>query len=720
MTEPKQDTTQTRADQMFTWDRDEAGVVVVTFDDPDSTVNIFNARFTAALRIMTERLQAEAENITGVVITSGKSSFSAGEDLGLIREATGADRDPLRQSVLEAQHILRQLECLGIPVVALLNGTALGSGFELALACHHRIAISNSEARFGLPQVSFGIIPGAGGTTRVVRMLGPVSALENVLLPGREFNETEALELGLLDAVVTGRETALSQAREWIAANRDVTQPWDHPGFQLPGGDPTVGSVAAALRSIGARHLRSSRGSRDAAGMAVIACVVDAANMDLASSLRADAEYYVSLACNQESTNLIKSRFFDIRALRRGASRPNLGPTTPASRIAVLGSGMMGAGIALVSLKAGIEVLLKDIDRQRAEEGRASIARRLGAGHEQVLEGLHIVTNDEEVSEVDLVVEAVFENPDVKIAAINAVEPYTKGAVLASNTSTLPITRLGRGTARPEDFIGLHFFSPVEKMELVEIVVGADTSDETLARAFDFCQSIDKTPIVVNDARGFFTSRVITQFMNESLALIGEGTAAASVEQAALQAGYPTGGLALFDEISLELMRNIREESASGLRAEGRDRQSHPGDAVLDRMLDGFGRKGRRGGAGFYEYQDDRRVGLWTGLAEAFGPMTIPVDLTEAQERMLFAEALEAVRCLEEGVLRTVIDGNVGSLLGIGFPRWTGGVFQYINQYADGPAGFLRRANQLAVRHGSRFSSPKLLLDVVSQGRIFE
>lgn len=712
---------------MFGWERHADGIVTVTMDDQTQSANTMNARFTTQLPTLVDHLVAEREEITGVVITSAKKTFFAGGDLGLMMEATPSDAPTIRALLDSTREALRRLETLGRPVVAAINGAALGGGLEIALACHHRIAVNSSAVTVGLPEITFGLLPGAGGTTRTVRMFGIQSALQDILLRGAKFRAEQAVAKGLVDELVDDAETLTEAARRWISGHPDASQPWDRPGYTIPGGTPSSAAIAAVLPAMPAVLRKKFNGAPNPAAHSLLAAAVEGAQVDFDNAQTIESRYCTELICGQISTNIIQSSFFNLQAINRGASRPEGFEQHRASKVVVLGAGMMGAGVAYVCAKAGLDVVLKDVTVQAAERGKAYSAnimdkqidggRSTPQARDELLARIHPTTDPSAAVGADLLIEAVFEDPALKKQVIMEVLPYlAPGAVLASNTSSLPITDLAEALPSPACFVGLHFFSPVDKMALLEIVVGEKTSDATLAKAVDIARQIGKTPIVVNDSRGFFTSRVILEFVNEAIALVGEGVPPASVEQAATQAGYPVGPLALVDELTLTLMRKIREETREGMRAAGVELPQHPGWAVLDRMVDDLDRKGRSTGAGFYAYADGRRTGLWSGLPESFGGPNTDIALVDIQERMLFSEALDAVRCLDTGVLRSVADANIGSILGIGFPAWTGGVLQYINQYSGGPAGFVARARELAERYGARFEPPAALVTLAADG----
>ncbi|MCX4095822.1 3-hydroxyacyl-CoA dehydrogenase NAD-binding domain-containing protein [Nocardia sp. alder85J] len=702
------------------WQRLESGVVVLTFDDPAQRVNTMNAAWAQSFGAALDRLSALGSELTGVILTSGKSTFFAGGDLHDLIATTPADAGRLTAFTDDVKRMLRRLETLGVPVVAVLGGSALGGGLEIALACHHRIAVDTPALRVGLPEVTLGLLPGGGGLVRTVRMLGLDAALDQVLLPGTAFDAGRAHALGLLDHLVAGADSLIPAALEWIAANPGASRPWDRAGT-IPGGGANSPDIAATLPLRAAALRAQYKGAPMPARAKILAAAVESTQVDFDTACAIETRYFVELATGQISKNIIKGTFFDRQAIKSGAGRPHGYPVHRTAFAAVLGAGMMGAGIALSCALAGIRVALEDIDYAAAQRGKdyASryLAKQVAAGRRTAEDAdavLALITPTASVADLagaDLVVEAVFEDPDLKRRVFGEVlDVVAPDAVLASNTSTLPITDLATGVSRPEDFVGLHFFSPVERMDLIEIIVGEKTSDATLAKAFDIALQLGKAPIVVGDVRGFFTSRVILQRLIEAAAMVGEGIDPQSIEQASVQAGYPVGTLALLDELTLTLPLKIRGQFREVAEQQGIPLPEHPGDAVLTTMAETLGRPSRVAGAGFYDYSGDRRGALWPGLAEHFPVAENHADLRELQDRLLFAEVLETVRCHDNGVLRSVPDANVGSLLGIGFPVWTGGTSQFIEGYPGGRAGFAARAQELAHRYGPRFAPPASLL----------
>ncbi|WP_453985644.1 3-hydroxyacyl-CoA dehydrogenase NAD-binding domain-containing protein [Brevibacterium casei] len=710
---------------------DADGIVTIVLDDPDSSVNTMNEHFEAALTETVDWLEANVDDITGVVITSAKKTFFAGGDLDKLRRADPNNSEAETAQVESVKALLRRLEKLGKPVVAAMNGAALGGGLEIALATHHRIAADDvKSARFGLPEVTLGLLPGGGGVSRVVRMIGLQDALQKVILPGTKFTAADAQSIGLIDELAPAAELE-ERAKVWIKANPEAVQPWDVKGFKIPGGAPSSPKIAALLPALPSTLRRQTKGAPMPAPRAAMAAAVEGALVDIDTALTVETRYFVSLTHTAVAKNMIKAFFFDLGHINSGGSRPDGYAPRPVTKLGVLGAGMMGAAIAYTAARAGIEVVLKDVELAAAEKGKDYARKReesaLAKGKttpeksEAVLARIHPSASVEDFAGVDFVVEAVFESVPVKQQVFGEIQGVVDAdAVLGSNTSTLPITELATGVDRQADFIGVHFFSPADKMPLVEIIRGEKTSDETLARTFDFVQQIRKTPIVVTDSRGFFTSRVIGTFIAEAVAAVGEGVEPSSVEQAALQAGYPTGALQLLDELTLTLSQKIRQETRAAVEAAGGTWDEHPSEAVIDWMVE-QGRTGRKDGAGFYEYDEaGKRTHLWPGVREHLDSGSTTEPFADLQERMLFAEAIETVKCLDEGVLTSVPDANIGSIYGIGFPAWTGGVLQYVNQYEGGLAGFVERANELAATYGERFTPPASLVERAKTGETYE
>ncbi|MGW0546233.1 3-hydroxyacyl-CoA dehydrogenase NAD-binding domain-containing protein [Streptomyces altiplanensis] len=713
------------------WEQDETGVVTLVLDDPNQSANTMNQAFKDSIAAVADRAEAERDSIRGIIFTSAKKTFFAGGDLKDMIKVGPENAQQAFDAGMAIKASLRRIETLGRPVVAAINGAALGGGYEIALACHHRVALDAPGSKIGLPEVTLGLLPASGGVTRTVRLMGIADALLKVLLQGTQYSPRRALENGLVHELAATPDEMLAKARAFIDANPESRQPWDVKGYKIPGGTPSNPRFAANLPAFPANLKKQTAGAPYPAPRNILAAAVEGAQVDFETALAIEARYFTELVTGQIAKNMIQAFFFDLQAVNSGANRPKGIEPRPVRKVAVLGAGMMGAGIAYSCARAGIEVVLKDVTPEAAAKGKAysekllakalSRGRTTEAERDALLARITPTADPAGLAGCDAVIEAVFEDTSLKHKVFQEIQDIVEpDALLCSNTSTLPITGLAEGVARPADFIGLHFFSPVDKMPLVEIIKGERTGDEALARAFDLVRRIKKTPIVVNDSRGFFTSRVIGQFINEGVAMVGEGIEPASVEQAAAQAGYPAKVLSLMDELTLTLPRKIRRETKRAVEEAGGTWPGHPSDAVIDRMVDEFGRTGRSGGAGFYEYgEDGKRTRLWPGLREHFTKPGAEIPFTDMKERMLFSEALDTVRCFEEGVLTSVADANIGSIMGIGFPAWTGGAIQYINGYEGGLPGFVARARELAATYGERFTPPALLVEKAERGETF-
>ncbi len=718
------------------------GIANLILDDPNQSANTMTPAYREGMAKAVDQLAADIaakpDSIKGVIVSSAKKTFFAGGDLKLMTQAKPADAEDIFENVESIKATLRKLETIGKPVVAAINGAALGGGLEIALACHHRIA---AEGRYeiGLPEVTLGLLPGGGGVTRTVRMLGIADALLKVLLEGARMKPSQAKEVGLIDEVVATQDDLIPAAKAWIEANADNEEahvkPWDRKGYRMPGGTPTTPAFAANLPAFPANLRKQVKGADYRAPKNILSAAIEGASVDFDTASRIESRYLVELVVGQQFKNMTQAFFFDLGAINAGGSRPDGIEKKKFTKVAVLGAGMMGAGIAYVSAKAGMEVVLKDVSLEAAEKGKAYseklLDKQLAKGRttqEKKDAFLALITPTDDYADLkgcDLVVEAVFESVELKHSVFAELEPIVNAdALLGSNTSTLPITGLAEGVSRPDDFIGIHFFSPVDKMPLVEIIAGAKTNDKTIAHALDYVQAIKKTPIVVNDSRGFFTSRVIGHFINEGLGMLAEGVSPTSIDRAATQSGYPTGPLQLSDELNLELMKKIRVASQKAVEEEGGTWPATASDDVVDKMIE-LGRSSKLVGKGFFDYDEaGKRTGLWPGLAETFPVATEQPDFQDLKDRLVFVMSLDTVRCLEEGVLRTVADANIGSIFGIGFPPLLGGALQYINGYeaADGRIGveaFTERAQELAAKYGERFEPPALLLDKAKNGEKF-
>ncbi len=707
------------------YDKDADGVVTLTFDEPNSPVNVMSAAWQASFNEAVDRVDAEKDSIRGVILASAKTTFFAGADLKSVMALREADAAQAFREIEAVKARFRKLDRLGKPVVAAVNGTALGGGFEIALAAHHRIAVDDPKIQLGFPEVTLGLLPGAGGVTKMVRLLGLEAAFP-YLVEGKLFGVREAAKLGLVHELVLTPEGLLARAREWIAANPSPVQPWDDPKHRIPGGTPSTPKIAQMLAVAPAVLVEKTRHNYPAPE-AIMACMAEGAAVDYDTAMRIESRHLARLMVGQNARNMIQAFFFDMNAVKSGASRPRGPAKWRATRVGILGAGMMGSGIAWANATRRVPCVLKDTDLARAEKGRdytaKLLARRVAQGRmteseaEATLALITPTAASADLAGCDLVIEAVFENRELKAQVTREVEPLlAPGGIFASNTSTLPITRLAQASAHPDRFIGLHFFSPVDKMQLVEIIRGRETSDETLARAYDYVLQIGKLPIVVNDSRGFFTSRVFGTFVMEGVAMLEEGIPAAVVENAGKQAGMPVGPLAVVDETSLALAVHVREEMRKDLEAEGKPYVAQPGEALVLRMVRELGRPGRAGGGGFYDYPEGAPKRLWPGLKQ-FEKKGVAWDVQELKDRLLYRQAIETARCLEEGVLANVHDANIGSIFGIGFPAWTGGALQFIN--SEGPAKFVARADALAAKHGPRFAVPAIVRAKAASGELF-
>lgn len=704
------------------YEKDQNNIVHLILDKPNSSANLMDREFTESLVAVVDRLQND--DWIGVIFRSNKSTFFAGGNLDDLYATTRENAQHLHDMVATLKVAMRQLETAGKPVVACINGAALGGGWELALACHHRIALSKG-VQLGLPEVTLGLLPGGGGVVRMSRLLGLQAALP-YLTEGKQFKPEQGKKLGLIDEIVADEEQLLEAAVNWIKANPRAQQPYDVKGYKVPGGKPSTPALAKMLPIAPAMMRAQTKGTLPAPE-SILSVMVEGLQVDLDTALRIETRYFVELVCSQVAKNMIGTFWYQLNEIKAGAARPKGVEASRVAKLGVLGAGMMGAGIAYSSACKGIEVVLKDVSSENAEKGKEYSANLLdkkvkkgrltAEQRDTTLNAILPTDNAEDLSGCDLIIEAVFEDRGLKAKVTQEAEAQLESsAIFASNTSTLPITGLAEASERPENFIGLHFFSPVDKMPLVEIICGAKTSPETLAKAYDYVLQIGKTPIVVNDSRGFFTSRVFGTFANEGMAMLGEGISAAAIENAAFLSGFPVGPLAVTDEVSLSLVEKIRNQTIKDLQAEGKPHTSHPSDPVVDRMLEAD-RAGKLAGGGFYDYPASGKKHLWSGLKEAFGG-DAEFTLDDLKDRLLYIQAIETVRCMEENVLTSVRDANIGSIMGIGTPVWTGGILQFINQI--GLKKFIKRAEALCEAYGERFEVPALLRDMAKDGLSFK
>lgn len=693
--------------------RRDREIIELILDAPDKSANLLDRDFTRRFSEVLIDLENEA-CYKGIIVRSNKKDFLAGADLSMMLQAEHPEE--LMTWLGEFKAALRKLETFGKPVVALIEGSALGGGYELALACHHRIVKNSSSIRIGCPEVNFGLIPGAGGTQRLPRLIGVQTALP-LLIEGRVFSPSDALNSGLIDKIAASEEEMMQLALAYIETNPDSLQPWDFSGTSLLETDPRSAEMIQFWAMAPAYVNQKSRGNYEA-HRRILAAVHEGSLVDFDTASRIETRHLVSCMISVQAKNMIQAFWVEMNQIKKGLSRPPELPRKRFGKIGVLGAGMMGAGIAYAAAMKGVEVYLKDRDLESAEKGkdysrkqvekRVQKGRMLPAKGEELLARIHPAADMHELKDCELVIEAVFENRELKAEILKEIDSILpKEALIASNTSTLPISGLASYTQRETNFIGLHFFSPVEKMQLVEIIMGQNTSSEALAAAFDFVLQISKVPIVVKDGRGFYTSRVFQTYVLEGIAMVAEGEDPAKIESYALDAGMPVGPLALSDEVSLELMDRIITQTQKDLEAEGLTLPEHPGREVVDRMVHAWGRLGKKNSRGFYDYGADRTKTLWGEIETYFPSTEMPASKVEMQERFLFVQSIEALRCLEEGILSTEADGNIGSILGWGFAPFHGGVFRYVRSY--GVEKFIIRSNEFRERYGLRFTPPRIL-----------
>jgi 3-hydroxyacyl-CoA dehydrogenase/enoyl-CoA hydratase/3-hydroxybutyryl-CoA epimerase len=699
----------------------EDGIAIAAMDLPGRPMNVVNDELMTALAAAVERLAGDPA-IKGLVLTSGKADFCAGGDIDRIFKLESAQQ--AFDATMQMKAVLRKMEQQGKPVVAAINGHALGGGLEIALACHARIALSDPKLKLGQPEVRLGLLPGGGGTVRLPRLVGIQAALQ-IMAEGADLSPAKAQGMGLLTDVAGDRAELIAKAKAWCLANPKAKQPWDAPKFRFPGGDSRAPAVAQLFSVAPSVASAKSYGNYPAV-QHIMSAVFEGGLLDFDSASVVESRYFAACAMSPESRNMIGTLWYQLNAIKKGASRPTGVPASKVRHLGILGAGMMGAGIAYVSARAGIDVVLLDTTREAAERGKAysqglldkalKKGRSTAEKRDALLARIKPTTDYAALAGCDLVIEAVFEDRAIKADVTKKAEAQlAQGAVFASNTSTLPITGLAQASARPKNFIGLHFFSPVDKMPLVEIIVGAETSDDTLARGFDYVLQIGKTPIVVNDSRGFYTSRVFGTYVMEGIAMLKEGVHPRSIEAAGLQAGMPMPPLALQDEVSLSLSLHVADQTKKDLAAEGKPYTEHPGMAVV-RQLCEIGRVGKKAGKGFYDWNDDGK-GLWPELVKLYPVAAQQPAQCELIDRLLFAQANEAARCYEEGVLRSVADANIGSIFGWGFAPFHGGALQFIN--AMGAKAFVARARELAALHGPRFSPAAVVVKRAGEGGAF-
>jgi 3-hydroxyacyl-CoA dehydrogenase/enoyl-CoA hydratase/3-hydroxybutyryl-CoA epimerase len=711
----------------FNYEKDADGIVTVTMD-MRGPVNAMNMEYRDAMADTIARLESE-EGLTGVIFASAKKVFFAGGDLNELLAVKPEDIEEFVTMLNGVKSQLRALEKLPVPVVAAINGAALGGGFEICLACNHRIAYNHKSVQIGLPEVGLGLLPGGGGIVRMVNLLGLEAALP-YLVEGRKVTPDKALKQGMIDATVDSIDELGPAAKAWILANMDnadaAVQPWDRKGFRIPGGNASSPKLAQLIAMAPAMLMQKTRGLLPAPKQ-ILDCAIEAARLDVDTALRVETRAMAYLVTTPEAKNMITTFFFQMNQVNGGASRPRDIEPGSVKKLGILGAGMMGQGIAYVSAMAGIEVILKDISIEAAQKGKAysealldktvAKGRMDEAKKAAILALIKPTANDEDLNGCDLIIEAVFENVELKNKITQSTEKFlAKDGVWGSNTSTLPITQLAQASVNPANFIGIHFFSPVDKMPLVEIICGEKTSDAALAKAFDYTRQIRKTPIVVNDSLGFFTSRTFGTYLDEGVRLLSEGVHPVKIDNLGKAVGMPVGPLAVHDEVSLELTRKVGETFASmGVADKWGEQETMR--SVVGTMIGEYHRGGRYHGGGFYEYSQDGSKSIWPQLLDLYYKPDVQVADQDIKDRLLFRQVIESLKCLETGVLRSVADGNIGSIMGIGAPVHTGGLLQFVNTY--GLENFIQRCDELARIYGERFKAPAIVGEKLKAGELF-
>ena len=703
---------------MIDYNLDE-NIAILTFNQTDSAVNTINEATMLAFKDALDKAISD-ENVQGIILTSAKKAFVVGADLNMV---LGID-DPqeIMDAALGLHELLRELETSGKPAVAAINGTALGGGYEICLACHHRIAVNDSKIEIGLPEVLLGLLPGGGGCQRLPRLIGIQNALRP-LLEGQKMRPKQALQNGLIDEVVETKEELITAAKKWINEVGEKVQPWDKNGYKIPGGKVTHPNNVMVLAAAAGLLKKKTYGNYPAP-IAILNAVYEGLQLEFEKALKVEARYFAQCVTSDIAKNMIRTLFFNLNEANKGGARPKDVPETNIQKIGILGAGMMGAGIAYVSANVGLEVVLKDVSMEAAEKGKAYskglLDKKLSKGFisqeksDDILGRIKTTDKPADIAGCDLVIEAVFENRELKATITKESEAVLdEKAVFASNTSTLPITGLAEASVRPENFIGLHFFSPVDKMPLVEIIVGEKTADYAIAMCIDYVRKIKKTPIVVNDSRGFYTSRVFSTYIFEGLELLAEGVPAAVIENAGKMAGMPVGPLAVADEVSIELCYKINKQTEADL---GIKNESAAID-VVNKFIEELDRPGKKDKKGFYEYPEGAKKFLWPELKNHFPENGNLIDIEEVKRRLLHRQALETVKCFEENVLTKPADADIGSIFGWGFAPYSGGALSYIDWV--GVDRFVRECEELAAKYGERFQPTERLKEMAANGEKF-
>jgi 3-hydroxyacyl-CoA dehydrogenase / enoyl-CoA hydratase / 3-hydroxybutyryl-CoA epimerase len=690
------------------------GIATITFDEQGSPVNTMCLQWQDDLDAIAAQVAQDKAQLKGIVLASAKSTFFAGADLKGVMRSTAADGPRVFTEIERIKRCFHTIETQGVPVVSCLNGAALGGGWEVALVGHHRIALNNPKVQFGLPEITLGLIPGGGGITKMTRVLGLMAA-QPYILESKLFGPEEALKIGVVHELVATPEELMTRALAFIEAAQGKPEAcqhvWDRKDYKMPGGTPSNPKIAGMLSVAPAVLKQKTRGLYPAPE-AALAAMVEGAMVDFDTAMRVESRYLAGLMTGNVARNMINTFFFNMNAIKGGQSRPKDVLRYQPKKVGVLGAGMMGSGIAYAQATKGIATVLKDVSAEAAEKGKSYTAKltqkrvdkgQMSAEKQQGI--LNLITPSASAADLqgcDLIIEAVFEQRELKAMVTKEAEPMlAEGGFFASNTSTLPISGLAQASAKPAKFVGIHFFSPVDKMKLVEIIRGKDTDDETIARAYDYVQALGKLPIVVNDSRGFYTSRTFGTFVMEGAAMLGEGIPAPVIENAAMQAGMPVGPLAVLDETALSLSVHVLEQTRIDFQKEGKQYVATQGETLVERMVKQHNRPGRAAGGGFYDYPEGGKKQLWPQLKTLFEKPGVAWDLQDVKDRLLYRQAVETARCLAEGVLTSVHDGNIGSIFGIGFPAWTGGALQFV--FGMGIEAFEQRCAELAAKYGSGF-----------------
>ena len=717
----------------LSYEIDSDGIAVITWDLEDRSMNVLNARSMGEYRDILNKLIPD-ENVKGVVLRSAKDAFIAGADL-TSADTFGFDQiqddkvkaaEKIYNGNMEMQLLFRSMENSGKPFVAAINGHALGGGFEICLACHYRVAIDNDKIQIGQPEAKVGLIPGAGGTQRVPRLAGVNQDIMAFLMAGTPFTPKKALSSGLIHEV-TDADSLMAAAKKYINDGGKAVQPWDEKGYKFPGGLPYT-PKGAMIWGASSSTLRKMSYNNYPAQSAILSAIYEGVQVPIDAALRIEARYFTKVVMDPVSMNMVRSLFVNMQALSKGARRPKEFDKYDVKKIGILGAGLMGAGIAYVTAKAGIEVVLIDMDQEAAEKGKEystkildkqlSKKRTTEEKKEKLLSLITPTTDYALLQGADLIVEAVFENRDIKAeVTAKAEDQIAETAVFGSNTSTLPITGLAENSKRPNNFIGIHYFSPVERMPLVEIIMGKETSQETLAKTMDYVQKIKKTPIVVNDSRGFYTSRVFGTYTGEGVAMLAEGIKPALIENAGKMTGMPMAPLALSDAVALDLAWKVSTQTKKDFEAEGKEFPVTPMYSLLEEMVEKQGRYGKKNNKGFYEYPENGKKYLWPELSNLCKESEEQPEVNELKKRFLYIQALETAKCYEENVLTDVRDADIGAILGWGMAPWTGGPLSYIDMV--GIKEFVAEADNLAQKYGERFTPCKLLRDMAAKNEKF-